>query len=518
MPAELREMSFNKQGHQHLQFFALNWIYKLCLKKASRILLCGKQAFMMLDDLLRKGFDVTGTDVSKELVEFTRQRFSKVTLGVTPTFHVCSVEDLDFAKNEFDLIVALDVIEHLRQDRWALRVMHRALKPGGYLIVTGPNTRLSTLNEGTWMKNTIKIIAKGFLRNLFTLSSLKRKLTGLDFEVLNSVSRGLGPFKQLNRSNRLSLILYWTLQKYSERKIVLFLSELGSNLIVLCQKKKLLSGINKRPIFIESDRQIEVFISEKNELFSQRNDWLRENPEYYHLNPQRLDTQTYSNENVLVISPHPDDEIVGCGGTLIKMLNEGSFVTVLQLTDGSNTCALKDYPEHIRKTIRLEEAKNVAENLQFAELILWKEKDSQLKCTTENVRKLVDILERIRPKVIFVPFLNDPHPDHAMANEILRRALEVSSHNLPEVDVLSYEVWSFVPPNSYCIIDNQFDKKAQMLMKYRTGMKAVDYVHECESLNSYNKYIFLNKKGFAEAFFTLNAKAYVKLIKGENNR
>jgi LmbE family N-acetylglucosaminyl deacetylase len=295
-----------------------------------------------------------------------------------------------------------------------------------------------------------------------------------------------------------------------------FLSEVGSDYIVLCQKREKSSDISKRQIFADIDKRNKKFESEKKEFFARRNAWLKKNPEYSHLDLRQFDTHSYSRENVLVISPHPDDEIIGCGGTLIKLLEEGSIVTVLQLTDGCHTAALKDSPSHISKTVRLKEAEIVAENLGIAELILFKEVGPRFKCTTDNVKKLSDILKRLHPKVIFVPFINDIQPEHIVANEILRKSLEASMLNLSDVRILSYEVWSLVPPNCYCIINEQFDKKAEMLMKYRTGMKVVDYVHFCESLNSYHAYNLLGKKGFVEVFLDIDAKTYMELIRGTN--
>jgi LmbE family N-acetylglucosaminyl deacetylase len=293
-----------------------------------------------------------------------------------------------------------------------------------------------------------------------------------------------------------------------------FLSELWGNYKIFRRKRKKFSDITSRQIFTDIDKNVKIFESEKKEFFDRRDIWLKKNPAYSHLDLQQFNTQSYSNENVLVISPHPDDEIIGCGGTLIKIIEEGAKVSVLQLTDGSDSYALKESPEHIRKTIRLKEANVVATNLGFAELILFKEVDSHVKCTIDNVKKLSDILNRLHPKGIFVPFINDKHPDHIVSNEILSKSLESSALNLPEVNILSYEVWSFVVPNSFSIIDNQFDKKSDMLLEYRTGMKVFDYVHFCESLNSYHAYNILGKKGFAEVFLDIDAKRYVELIRG----
>lgn len=266
-----------------------------------------------------------------------------------------------------------------------------------------------------------------------------------------------------------------------------------------------------RAVFVDIDKRVESFKKRQAEMFSRRSLWLVENPEYSQSELQELDTESCNGKNILVISPHPDDEIIGCGGTLIKMLQAGAIVTVLQLTDGSKTNALEDFPDDISKTVRLKEAEEVANALGFSELILWKETDSNLQCSRENVNKLTGLLNNLCPKVVFVPFINDTHPDHITANQILKEALKVSALDMQQTEVLSYEVWSLVPPNLYCIIDEQFDKKVQTLRKYRTGMKVINYVKFCESLNSYEGYALLKRKSFAEVFLKLDAETYISL-------
>ena len=83
------------------------------------------------------------------------------------------------------------------------------------------------------------------------------------------------------------------------------------------------SDISKRQIFADFDKRNKKFESEKKEFFARRTAWLEKNPEYSHLDFRQLDTHAYSNENVLELSPHPDDEIIGCGGALIEMIESG---------------------------------------------------------------------------------------------------------------------------------------------------------------------------------------------------
>ena len=54
----------------------------------------------------------------------------------------------------------------------------------------------------------------------------------------------------------------------------------------------------------------------------------------------------------MVIAPHPDDELIGCGGFLIKKKNEGSLVGIIYLTDGRSTSGWKNAPTEILNTPR----------------------------------------------------------------------------------------------------------------------------------------------------------------------
>jgi LmbE family N-acetylglucosaminyl deacetylase/SAM-dependent methyltransferase len=510
---------------QERDLYLLSYFDTLDVKKGSRILDLGGGRGVTSEDLFQRGYSVVGFDTSEAVFDSACENTKIGLEGNTPFFSERRGQS-DYPNDSFDAVIAVGLLEYLRWDRWALQEMFRVLKPGGYLILSVPNRmRLSYITDPFFLISSVlqrkgKYISRVSEtscvpnRNFYVPSSLKHLIIHLDFTIIDSISHGFGPFFLFRRFNRVSIKINQLLNRWSERNRLPFLSESGSEYSVLCQKREKSPDFSRRHIFSDIDNHLKLFESEKKEFFARRNVWLKKNPEYSHPEIRQFNTQAYSGENVLVLSPHPDDEIIGCGGTLIKLHKEGSKVSVIQLTDGSDSSALRDCPEHIRKTIRLDEARVVAENLGFAELILFNEVDSRLKCTRDTVAKLSALLNRLDPKVIFVPFINDIHPDHIAANEILSKSLESSLLNLSEVNVLSYEVWNFVPPNSLCIIDNQFDKKAEILMKYRTGMKVIDYIHFCESLNAYHAYKLLGKKGFAEVFLAIDAKRYVELIQG----
>ena len=74
---------------------------------------------------------VKGTDLSEKAIEFSRQR------GVNDLVQ-CDAEDLKLPDSTFDVVTALDVLEHVNDDLLALSEMFRVLKPGGWLIITVP--------------------------------------------------------------------------------------------------------------------------------------------------------------------------------------------------------------------------------------------------------------------------------------------------------------------------------------------------------------------------------------------
>jgi SAM-dependent methyltransferase len=108
----------------------LDAIERLALPAGARILDAGCGSGAMLAHLRRFG-SVTGIDVNAVAVEYALGR------GVGAV-EVAGVEQLPFADGEFDLLVCLDVLEHVSDDRRALAELRRASAPGSFLIATVP--------------------------------------------------------------------------------------------------------------------------------------------------------------------------------------------------------------------------------------------------------------------------------------------------------------------------------------------------------------------------------------------
>jgi len=79
----------------------------------------------------QKHSEAFGCDISEECISFCKKRGLK-------NLTRCSVTELKFSNNEFDVVTALDLLEHIENDVLAIKEVHRVLKKGGIFIVTVP--------------------------------------------------------------------------------------------------------------------------------------------------------------------------------------------------------------------------------------------------------------------------------------------------------------------------------------------------------------------------------------------
>jgi LmbE family N-acetylglucosaminyl deacetylase len=142
----------------------------------------------------------------------------------------------------------------------------------------------------------------------------------------------------------------------------------------------------------------------------------------------------------IVFSPHPDDESLGCGGTIIKKSRIGASVTLVHMTDGSASTTL--IPREELRAIRRNESINAARLLGVGETYFLDYPDSGL---SEYVRpattRVAEILDKELPEDVFVPYCREPvrqAADHVAATNIVMAALE---QNQRRVTVWEYPVW-----------------------------------------------------------------------------
>src|SRR5688572_6970616 len=141
---------------------------------------------------------------------------------------------------------------------------------------------------------------------------------------------------------------------------------------------------------------------------------------------------------VLVLSPHPDDEAIGLGGTLRRGVERGDVIEVIFLTSGEKGVKGKTPGDVIR--MREAEARAAAIILGYDQLEFWREADGALQPTPELVERLQRKIQDVRPDLVYVPHEAEMHADHRAAAQLVASTVATLNHHAP--DVFMYEVWT----------------------------------------------------------------------------
>lgn len=210
---------------------------------------------------------------------------------------------------------------------------------------------------------------------------------------------------------------------------------------------------------------------------------------------------------VLVLAPHMDDEVIGCGGALLKHVRSGGEATVVYVTDGrSGSGALRFLAGEERRRgesdlveTRKREARLALQTLGVHEGIFLDAQEGALDSNAEVRQEVRRILSSLAPDLVYVPSFLEEHPDHVATARIL---LDASAGQGLRFDCCAYEVWTPLFPNCLVPIDDVLELKRRALEHYRSQLADNDYVHSTLGLNAYRSMALSASVGrFAEAFF-----------------
>jgi LmbE family N-acetylglucosaminyl deacetylase len=224
---------------------------------------------------------------------------------------------------------------------------------------------------------------------------------------------------------------------------------------------------------------------------------------------------------VLVLSPHMDDETFGCGGTLALAVEAGCEVSVVFLTDGARGYDPRlvagwpraDIERHEARLVgvRQAEARAAGAVLGLGEPVFLGLPDGRAAEARDAGARLADVIRRLIPDIVFLPFLSDPHPDHAATNRIFVEACARGA--LPRgATCWGYEVWSPLVANTLVDIGAAMARKREAMQAYRSQSRDVDYPRVVEGLNAYRSLAAGCSRGYAEAFYVARSARYCELF------
>lgn len=181
-------------------------------------------------------------------------------------------------------------------------------------------------------------------------------------------------------------------------------------------------------------------------------------------------------DRILIVSPHPDDETLGCGGTILKHVRTGNEVYWLIMT---NIFSGEQYSQK-QVEIRQEEIIMVAKEYRFKGTFKLDFPASKLDIVpkAEIVKKVRQVISRVSPKLVYIPYKNDTHSDHGVTfDAVISAAKAFRSESITRI--LAYEVISeteFAPPlkdntfmpNSFSDISGYIEQKIKIMRIYKS--------------------------------------------------
>ena len=193
----------------------------------------------------------------------------------------------------------------------------------------------------------------------------------------------------------------------------------------------------------------------------------------------------------MVFSPHPDDDIIGCGGSISKHIHEGAAVKIVYMTSGEAAASNLDDLARIRE----EEARKGALKLGVSDLVYLRQPDGGLFCISpELVEKIENILTQYRPQLIYIPHSSDDHHDHQATFCIITTILKTAKMKnilFSDTTVLCYEVWTPLQHFTH-ITDTTIyaDLKLDALKEHHSQLALVNYVDGVQALNRFRAVMF----------------------------
>jgi len=210
----------------------------------------------------------------------------------------------------------------------------------------------------------------------------------------------------------------------------------------------------------------------------------------------------------LVIAPHADDEVLGCGGTIAKYTKQGNEVYLCIVTRAYTP----DWPEEF--------IKNRPKEIEQASKILGVKKTYFLdypaaKLDTISQKELNEAISKVisdvKPDILYIPHKGDLNKDHRLIFQSTLVAIRPVKHKIKKV--LSYETLSetewgqliepFIP-NVYVDISETFDKKREAMKAYKSELRKYPHPRSLDMIE-----VLAKKRGseaglkFAEGFILI---------------
>ncbi|MCX6812345.1 MAG: PIG-L family deacetylase [Candidatus Berkelbacteria bacterium] len=215
-------------------------------------------------------------------------------------------------------------------------------------------------------------------------------------------------------------------------------------------------------------------------------------------------------KNILVIAPHPDDEIFSCSG-ILSGVDKAQKVVIAYIFSGDK----KSRSENAKE--REEESKSAVRLLTNPEQIFFRQPDGSA-VSKSTISELAKTIKELGDCAICTPTFSSPNADHREAVRAVVSALKIAKvegAKIKNTEIWLYGIWRSLS-NFNRILEIDWPQKEKLIKIFVSQHKERNYLKAIKSLNNYYGEIYGLKKP-AEAFFALPAELLISLFEKEQN-
>jgi len=201
--------------------------------------------------------------------------------------------------------------------------------------------------------------------------------------------------------------------------------------------------------------------------------------------------------NVLIIAAHPDDEVLGCGGTIARLVKEGHDVYIAIMGEGitSRYRQREEVDRALVEELRVRSQK-VSKFLGIQEVFLYNLPDNRFDTVPllDVVKIIEELLGRLRPQVIYTHHAGDLNIDHVVVHRavltVTRPVVDYSVKEIYAFEVPSSTEWAFsqfrpaFKPNMFMDISDTLELKIQAMQLYESEARLFPHPRSTESLRA----------------------------------
>jgi len=200
---------------------------------------------------------------------------------------------------------------------------------------------------------------------------------------------------------------------------------------------------------------------------------------------------------VLVVAVHPDDETLGCGGTLLKHKTNGDEIYWLIVTSirGYKNWDLGFSEDVIEK--REKEIEKVAKMYNFDDVFKLEFPTMRLDeiSMSELIKSVSNVFKKVKPNIVYLPFKNDVHSDHRKVFEATYSCTKSFRYHFVKkilmMETLSETDFSDITnsfiPNVFVDISEFFNKKLEIMKIYENEIGVHPFPRSLETIESLAK-------------------------------